>query len=262
MQFSNTYFTLSDADYEEDTTQHNAAPLVASPHNQSAVLSDIATPEAPQPKRKIAHGKQKKLVIEADDEDDAEVEKSGGKLIPGIGQKTAVRRFEKIRENLKRHMNQPSVEPISHTTQYVDHNPIAIAFAKQSRQSRTTTEIIDLSDEDECNTRRQPTAGTLDVSLDDPFEEENYIVHVKVKWCSEPIETVPLRRHQPLADLCAVLADRHANGCAEQILLLFSDRIVRHDETLDSMDYTIGKWICPYSGSATKLTSHDSLNVY
>lgn len=80
-------------------------------------------------------------------------------------------------------------------------------------------------------------------SLQQLFDDENYTMQVKVKWCSAPIETLPLRRHQPFVDLCKVFAGRLADAAPEHIVLMLNERILRHDETPDAVDLTIGKVI-------------------
>lgn len=242
---------------DEDPDAEFAA-CVTSTQSRSVVPTDVHTPEAPV--RKKSKPKKNSKIVDADVED---LEDHYNTLKPGFGQKTAVKRFEKIRENLDRHMQQ-AVSSVSAPI-HVD-NPTCSAFLASSaiieppahihvynptsRALPTSSDIIDLSDSittvpSSCDII-DLSDDSLDISQDDPFEQENYSVQVKVKWCNGPIETVPLRRYQPMADLCTQLAERHNNAPTEQILLMLKDRFVRHDECLDSVGYTIGKYICKY----------------
>lgn len=201
---------------------------------------------------------------------------SSDQFVPGKGQKTAVKQFERIKASLKRHtqLTAPLHSPVPESAAAKRRaaakppsNIVAPIFtaASRRRQQQLMQQALAASSTDDdrsvvdltgdihlvgvqvplfaaetgagARSAQQQSDDVVDV-----FEAENCIVQVKVKWGVLPLQSMPLRRHHPFAELCQALGERYACD-AEQIVLLMGDQIVQHEDTPDAIGYTIGKII-------------------
>lgn len=250
----------TDASHDDVSYDNIVMPPPSSSHATApSDVSDIGTPEAPTSKRqtklsgKLKPKKAPPLHLDASDLDlDTDDLDTSGESHPkpGRGQKTAVKRFAKLKGNLQAIVQTGDAMQAHFEARHRQNvvPPRVAVDAAAAAAAVTATIELDSDDDDHKAPSASSSRALLNQSAaDDPFEEENYTVQVKVKWQSGPLERVPLRRYQPLADLCAAVSERHGGMPVAEILLMLNERIVRHEETLDSVGYTIGKYFCEYA---------------
>ena len=98
--------------------------------------------------------------------------------------------------------------------------------------------VQNLDSEDEHQEKlRKLQSPQLDTSLD----SENYEMTIKLKWHGE-VQRFKHRKHQKFCDLIQTLADRE-KVVPQFIVLDMNEKIIRPDDTPDSVGYTVSTFI-------------------
>lgn len=128
---------------------------------------------------------------------------------------------------------------------------------RNSRQNRTVQEsyyptynIGDVVDyPDMCSNQQLFSTNSLktsnDVEIidnDDPLDNENEEISVKVLWQSTQVFRFKIRKFQKLTQIYKYFSEQE-NICNEKLLFMYNDRIVRADDSPNSINYNIAQFI-------------------
>ncbi|XP_038217671.1 uncharacterized protein LOC119836428 [Zerene cesonia] len=100
-----------------------------------------------------------------------------------------------------------------------------------------TEEYTDLSDDVQLFTSNVKAQDVIDDIID-----ENEELSIKVYWQSSDIIKFTIRKYQKLSQIFDFFSKRENVG-VEKLLLTYNDRILKPDDTPDSIDYSIAKFI-------------------